>query len=111
MPTADRVTVLVPAETPGGETLVVPVVDLDGTAATDGDQKVGARLPDLTDAMKSIKDFSAGLRDALKAVAPDQTTVEFSIGFAMQAGTITAMFVDGTAEGSVTVTMEWGKDQ
>jgi hypothetical protein len=111
MSVADRGRVLVPAKTPGGEPLVVPVVDLDGTAAAEGDQKVGAGLPELTGALKSIKDFSAGLRDALKAAAPDQTTVEFSIGFAMQAGTITAMFVDGTAEGSVTVTMEWGKDQ
>lgn len=102
---------LVPAETPGGEPVVVSVVDLDGTAVAGGDQKVGAGLPNLSGALKSINDFSAGLRAALAAVAPEKTTVEFSIGFAVQAGTLTAMFVDGKAEGSVTVTMEWGKGQ
>jgi hypothetical protein len=105
---ADRT--LVAAETPGGEPVVVPVVDLDGTAAGGGDQKVGAGLPNLSGVLKSVDDFAAGLRRSLAAVAPDKTTVEFTIGFAMQAGKLTAMFVDGKAEGSVTVTMEWGKD-
>jgi hypothetical protein len=101
---------LVPVKTPEGETVVVSVLDVDGTAARVGDQKVAAGLPNLSGALKSIKEFSAGLHGALKAVAPDKTTVEFSVGFAIQAGKLTAMFVDGKADGSVTVTMEWGKD-
>jgi hypothetical protein len=101
---------LVPATTPGGKTVVVPVVDLDGTAVATGDQKVAAVVPSLTSALAAVDDFTAGLREALKKVAPDKTTVEFSISFAMKAGKIITMFVDGEAEGSVTVTMEWGKD-
>lgn len=103
-------TALVPAETPGGETVMVPVVDLDGTAIiADADgQNVGNRLPGLTDALKSINDFAAGLRQALHTTAPGKTTVDFSIGFAMRGGKITAMFVDGKDDGPATVTMELG---
>ena len=105
-------TTLVPAETPGGETVVVPVVDLDGTATvpdTDG-QNAGDGLPGLTDALKSINDFAAGLRQALHTAVSGKTTVGFSIGFAMRGGKITAMFVDGKDDGPVTVTMELGTD-
>ena len=103
-------TALVPAQTPDGNTVVVTVVDLDGTAQRRGEQKVSAGLPNLSDALRGVDNFTSGLRDVLKNVAPDKTTVELSIGFAMQAGKLTAMFVDGKAEGSVTITMEWGKD-
>lgn len=105
---------LIPAQTPDGQAVVVSVVDVDGTAAVAtprGDQKVAAMLPNLSGPLDSIKDFASGLQGALKAVAPDKTTVEFTVGFAVQAGKLTAMFVDGKADGSVTVTMEWGKDQ
>ncbi|MDQ7802732.1 CU044_2847 family protein [Amycolatopsis sp. A133] len=103
-------TMLVQAETPGGETVVVPVVDLDAIGEGGGEQKVAAGLPSLSGALDSIKDFTGELRKALKAMQPEKTTVEFSVGFAMEAGKITAMFADGKAEGSVKITMEWAKD-
>lgn len=99
-------TILVPATAPGGETVVVPLVDLDGTARTDPE------LPDLTTALKSINDVGSAFRESVSATAaPDKTTIEFSIGFAMHGGKINAVFLDNKAEGSVAVTMQWGHDQ
>lgn len=102
-------TKLVAATAPGGETVVVPVVDLDGTAARGGEQKVSDRRLNLSDALKSIDDFTAGLRAALSKVTPDRTTVEFSVGFAVTSGKLTAMFMDGRVDGSVAVKLEWDK--
>jgi len=105
-------TKLIPVRTPNGETVVMSVVDLDGTAPDGrraGEQQVAAAMPNLSDALKAVDDFTAGLRSALKGVAPDHTTVEFSINFAVQAGKVTALFMDGSAEGAVTVTLEWDK--
>lgn len=102
---------LVPVRTENDRIVVVPVVRLDDseldTAA--GDEKVAFGLPSLSGVLESVKDFAVGMRNALAAVAPEKTKVEFSIGFAMQAGALTAMFVDGKAEGTVKVTMEWDK--
>jgi hypothetical protein len=99
------------AKTPDGQTVVVSVLDIDGSAAglADGETKVAGGLPNLADALKGVDDFTSGLRKALAKVAPDKTTVEISIGFAMESGKLTAMFLDGKAEGSVKVTLEWAK--
>ncbi|HSV64511.1 MAG TPA: CU044_2847 family protein [Mycobacteriales bacterium] len=104
---------LVTAATPSGQVVVLPVVDLDddGPGGPGGEQLVAGGLPSLSDAMGAIEDFSAGFRKAMEAVAPRRATVEFSMSFAMRAGKLTALFVDGKAEGSVTVTLEWGKDE
>ncbi len=103
-------TTLLPVKTPNGKTVVVSVTKLDGTAKGGGEEQAAAGLPSLSDAWAAVDDFTAGLRTALRAVAPHKTTVEFSISFAMKAGRLTTLFVDGSAEGAVTVTLEWGKD-
>jgi hypothetical protein len=74
-----------------------------------GETKIAGGLPNLSDALKGVDDFTSGLRTALSKVAPDKTTVEISIGFAMKSGQLTALFVEGKAEGSVKVTLEWDK--
>ena len=99
---------LIEVATPSGQTVAIAVVDLDQSVPAAGDEKVAFGIPNLSDALDSVKDFAAGLRDKLEAAKPTTTTVEFTVGFAMKAGTLTAMFVDGQADGSVTVTLEWG---
>ncbi len=98
---------VVPARTPGGQIVALPVVDLDGTAGG-GEQLVAGGVPSLAGALAAIEDFSDGFRKAMLAVAPRKATVEFSMTFAVQSGKIVAMFVEGRAEGSVKVTLEWG---
>jgi hypothetical protein len=48
--------------------------------------------------------------DKLKAARPSKTTVEFKVGFAVESGKLTALWVGGKGEASLTVTMEWSKD-
>jgi hypothetical protein len=86
---------------------VVNVLDMDGSAK--GEAKIAGGMPSLSDALKGIDDFTDGLRHALSKVAPDKTTVEMSIGFAMTSGRLTTLFLDGKAEGSIKVTLEWDK--
>lgn len=104
-------TVPVVAKAPGGRTVVVSVLDMDGSTKglTQGETKIAGGLPNLSDALKGVDDFTSGLRKALSKVAPDKTTVEISIGFAMESGKLTALFLDGKAEGSIKVTLEWAK--
>jgi NTP-dependent ternary system trypsin peptidase co-occuring protein len=116
---ADRV---VTARTPGGQLVALPVVDLppgpdgayadadagsDETAVADrGDAARG--VSDLKPALAAIEDFSEALRRAVAGVRPRKATVEFTLAFGVQTGKVVAMFVDGKAEGSVKVTLEWG---
>jgi hypothetical protein len=83
------------AKAPGGKTVVVSVLDMDGSTKglTGGETKVAGGLPNLSDALKGA----------------DKTTMEIAIGFAMESGKLTALFLDGKAEGSIKVTLEWGK--
>lgn len=98
---ADRTLVL--AETTHGETVGIPVADLDGTAL-DGE----ATPPSLTAALTALDAFSAELHTALQTRAmPNTTKAEFSIGFAMQEGNVIPILLDSKAEGTVAITMEW----
>jgi hypothetical protein len=102
-------TTVVTARTPGGQLVALPVLDLDDSTGG-GERQVAGGAPSLSGALVAIEDFAAGFRRAVQAVAPRRATVEFSMSFAMQSGRVIALFVDGRAEGSVKVTLEWGAD-
>lgn len=97
---------LIPAELNSDKIIVVPIVDLDGSAVSQ-QATTAAGMPGLTDALKSVNAFAERLQTSLDAVAPDKAKVEFSIGFTMQDNKITAMLVDGKSDGTITITMEW----
>jgi Trypsin-co-occurring domain 1 len=109
------VTKLVPATTPGGKDVVVLAVDLDAIGGDDlgtgGDTQVSGGVHTLDDALAAVQDLSDGFRKVIEAVTPTKATVEFSIAFALQAGKLTALFVDGKTEGSMTITLEWEKQE
>jgi hypothetical protein len=44
-----------------------------------------------------------------KAVKPAKATVELKLGFAVEAGKLTALWVNGKGEASLTVTLEWSE--
>ncbi len=68
---------------------------------------VGLRDYDLGGAMDSVGEISALVVEKLKAARPSKTTVELKLGFAVEAGKLTALWVGGKGEASLTVTMEW----
>ena len=77
----------------------------------DGMQSVGLRELDLSEALDTVGHIGTALVDRLRAAMPDRATVEFRIGFAVEAGKLTALWVGGRGEASMTVTLEWSREQ
>lgn len=100
---------LITTKLASGEVVMVPVVDLDGSAVLE--PRTAVTEPHaLTDALQSVNAFATRLRITLDAAAPDKATVGFSIGFAMKEGKITAVVAASESDAAITVAMEWNRD-
>jgi hypothetical protein len=101
---ADESPDVVTARLPSG----VPVrVELSAPGAGDGMTSAGLRDLDLSGALASVGEIGSMVAEKLKAARPAKTTVELRFGFAVEAGKLTALWVGGKGEASLTVTMEW----
>jgi hypothetical protein len=101
---ADRPPEVVTARLPSG----VPVrVELAGPGAGDGMTSVGLRDLDLSGALDTVGEIGSVVVEKLKAARPTKATVEMKFGFAVEAGKLTALWVGGKGEASLTVTLEW----
>jgi hypothetical protein len=97
----------VTARLPSG---VAVKVEAAADESGDGLTSVGLKDYDLSKALDSVGEIGALVVDKLKAARPSRTTVEFKLGFAVEAGKLTALWVGGKGEASLTVTMEWSAD-
>jgi hypothetical protein len=97
---------VVTANLPNGVPIRVAVSESE---STDGLANVGLRDLDLGKALEAVGDISSVVVEKLKAASPARTIVELRLGFAVEAGRLTALWVGGKAEASLTVTMEWGR--
>ena len=95
----------VTARLPSGVAVRVEAVT-DGASA-DGITSVGRRQFDLADALDSAGEIGALVVSKLKKAKPSKTTVELKLGFAVEAGKLTALWVGGKGEAALTVTLEW----
>ena len=77
------------------------------TDSSDGMTSVGLHEYDLSNALDSVGEIGALVVEKLKAAKPSKTTVELKLGFAVEAGKLTALWVGGKGEASLTVTLEW----
>ena len=102
---SDEVVQAVTARLPSGVAVKVEAVT-DGTS-TDGMTSVGLRQFDLADALDSVGEIGALVVSKLKKAKPSKTTVELKLGFAVEAGKLTALWVGGKGEAALTVTLEW----
>lgn len=102
---SDEVVQAVTARLPSGVAVKVEAVT-DG-ASTDGMTSVGLRQFDLADALDSVGEIGALVVSKLKKAKPSKTTVELKLGFAVEAGKLTALWVGGKGEAALTVTLEW----
>ena len=82
-------------------------VKVEATTDSDGMTSVGLRDYDLGSALDSVGEIGALVVGKLKAARPSKTTVELKLGFAVEAGKLTALWVGGKGEASLTVTLEW----
>jgi hypothetical protein len=101
---AERVPAVVTAVLPSGEPVKISLVS---AGSGDGMASVGLHDLDLSAALDRVGEIGLLVVDKLKAAKPGKTTVELHLGFAVEAGKLTALWVGGKGEASLTVTMEW----
>jgi hypothetical protein len=90
-----------------GETVLVPVLD----AEDDGDTTVNtSALLDRIDAeelLRPVRALGGKIRDQVADLKPSRVTIETGIAVAVRNGKLTALLVDGQADVSFTLTLEW----
>ncbi len=99
-------TTVVTARLPSG----LPVrVEVAAPESGDGMTSVGLRDLDLDKALDTVSEIGSVVVEKLKAAKPTKATVELKLGFAVEAGKLTALWVGGKGEASLTVTLEWAE--
>jgi hypothetical protein len=102
---SDEVVRAVTAWLPSG--VAVKVDAFTDEASADGMTSVGLRHFDLADALEPIGEIGALVVSKLGRAKPSKTTVELRLGFAVESGKLTALWVGGKGEAALTVTLEW----
>ena len=98
---------VVTAKLPSG----IPVkVEVTGPDSEDGMTSVGLGELNLNTALDAIGEIGSAVIDQIKVAKPSRATVELRLGFAVEAGKITALWVGGKGDASLTVTLEWSGD-
>jgi len=103
---AENATTVVTARLPSGAPVKVQVT---GPESGDGMTSVGLRDFDLGNALDAMAEIGSVVVDKFKAAKPRKATVELKLGFAVEAGKLTALLVGGKGEASLTVTLEWSE--
>jgi hypothetical protein len=102
----DNTTTVVTARLPSGLPVRVEVV---GQESGDGMTSVGLRDLDLGQALDTVTEIGSLVVEKLKAAKPARATVELKLGFAVEAGKLTALWVGGKGEASLKVILEWSE--
>lgn len=99
-------TTIVTARLPSGAPVRVEVAALE---ASDGMASVGLRDLEIDKALDTVAEIGSVVVEKLKAAKPTKATVELKLGFAVEAGKLTALWIGGKGEASLTVTLEWAE--
>jgi hypothetical protein len=103
---AEHAARMVTAKLPSGALIRVEVA---GSNSDDGMTSVGLRDLDLGTALDTVAEIGSVVVEKLKAIKPSKTKVEVRLGFAVEAGKLTALWVGGKGEASLTATFEWSE--
>lgn len=97
---------VVTAKLPSGVPIRIEVAE-----SSSGDEmtSVGLRDLDLDKALDTVGEIGSVVVEKLKAAKPTRATVELKLGFAIEAGKLTALWVGGKGEASLSVTFEWSE--
>lgn len=104
---AEETITVVTAKLPSGVPVRVEIAESD---ADDGMTSVGLRDLDLSNALDAVAEIGSVVVEKLKAAKPTRASVELRLGFAIEAGKLTALWVGGKGEASLKVTLEWFGD-
>jgi hypothetical protein len=95
---------VVTARLPSGMLMKVQLADV-GTG--DAMTSVGLQDLQLDEALDRVGEIGTAVVAKLKEAKPTKATVELRLGFAVEAGKLTALWVNGKGDASLTVTLEW----
>jgi Trypsin-co-occurring domain 1 len=84
-------------------------VEVAAPESGDGLTSVGLRDLDLDKALDVVGEIGSVVVEKLKEAKPTRAAVELKLGFALEAGKLTALWVGGKGEASLTVTLEWSE--
>jgi Trypsin-co-occurring domain 1 len=97
---------------PNKAVALVRAVELDEGQAVGLAEKVGWKESfDLEYVSETLEGVAEAIRSGLEKVKPTRTTVEFGIEMAVKNGKLTGILVEGEANASLKVTLEWGSEQ
>jgi hypothetical protein len=99
---------VVTARLASGVSVRVVLADLD---SGDGMTSVGLQDLELDKALEAVGEIGSAVIGKLKRARPSKATVELRLGFSVESGKLTALWVSGRGEASMTVTLEWSRDQ
>jgi hypothetical protein len=97
---------IVTARLPSGIPIRVELAEQD---SGDGIASVGLRDFNFDTVLTSVAEIGSAIVEKLKKAKPVKTTVELRLGFTVEAGKLTALWVGGKGEAALTVTLEWSE--
>jgi len=98
---------IVEVKLPNGAVALVQAEEVGGAAV----QVDAKKMFDLNQLTTTLDGVAQAVRSGVEKALPSRTTVEFGISLAVKNGLLTSLIVDGTAQGSIKVTLEWGSDK
>src|SRR5689334_639437 len=98
---------------PNKAVALVQAADLDEGTELQEDEGVAEKVGwkdtfDLEQVAGTLEGIAQAIRSGLEKAMPNKTTVELGIELAIKNGMLTSMLVDGKADASLKVTLEWG---
>jgi hypothetical protein len=86
-------------------------VEVVQPGADDEDEmaSVGLRNLKLDRALDSLGEIGSLVVEKLKAAKPTKATVQLRLAFSVEAGKLIALWVGGTGQASLNVTLEWAE--
>ncbi len=101
---------VVEVELPNKTVALVRAVDLDDEGGQVAEKVGWKETFDLGEVSGTLEGIARAIRSGLEKVAPSKTTVELGIQLAVKNGKLTGLIVEGKADASLKVTLEWGKE-
>lgn len=98
----------VKVELPSGDRIWVRLPQDDGPSNVSAGDVL--RRLDLADLRATIQGVSNSVRAALDGMCPDEVSVQFGLELALKTGKLTSVLAEGSASGSICVTVAWKRD-
>ena len=99
---------IIEVKLPNGTVALVQAVDADGGGGSAQQVKWPAVF-DLDKLTATLDGVAHAIRSGVEKAVPSKTTVELGISLAVKNGVLTTLIVDGKAQASLTVTLEWDR--